>query len=265
MDQLEKELKDLENKTSVLDPSEDQRHEIMQMLTDYADWLIKGLDERKVYEHKTDLNAQKLQIGTQPLNMKAILDTYKSEVNAYGIDNASGGQMGFIPNGGIFSAAVGDFMAAISNEFSAIFFGSPGAASIENELLNWMKEMFGYPQNAIGNLTSGASTGTLIALLAARNRHKVKGSLIEKSVVYMTSHTHNCVLKALKIIGLEDVKVCYVTMNERFQMDVNDLKMNVESDIKKGLYPFVIIGNAGTTDTGAVDPLNEMGKIAKES
>ena len=102
-----------------------------------------------------------------------------------------------------------------------------------------------------------------MALLAARNRHNVKGRLLERSVVYMTAHGHVCLQKSLKIIGLEDVRIRHVAMNDRFQMNPQDLKSSVESDLENGLYPFLVAATAGTTDCGAIDPLGDIGAVAR--
>jgi glutamate/tyrosine decarboxylase-like PLP-dependent enzyme len=74
---------------------------------------------------------------------------------------------------------------------------------IENEILDWMKSIFGFPESAVGTLTSGGSIANLIALTAARDHHKIKSERITKSVVYLSPQTHHCINKALKIIGMK--------------------------------------------------------------
>jgi aromatic-L-amino-acid decarboxylase len=144
-----------------------------------------------------------------------------------------------------------------------MYFGSPGAVTIENELINWMKKVFRFPETAVGNLTSGGSIANLIALTAARDKHGIKNDKIETSVIYLSPQVHHCIHKALRIIGLEDIVVRELELDEHSRIRPDLLKKHLEVDRIAGLDPFMIIASAGTTDTGAVDPLDEIGDIAK--
>jgi len=143
-------------------------------------------------------------------------------------------------------------------------FSCPGGVAIEHVLLDWMKEMFGFPETAVGNLTSGGSIANLIAMTAARDKHKIKNAAIEKSVIYLSPQVHHCIQKALKIIGLEDVIINYLELDDHSKIKVDDLKSKITADKSNGLNPFLVVASAGTTDTGAIDPLQEIGNIAKE-
>jgi glutamate/tyrosine decarboxylase-like PLP-dependent enzyme len=136
--------------------------------------------------------------------------------------------------------------------------------AIEHVLLDWMKKMFGFPESAVGNLASGGSIANLIAMTAARDKHKIKNATIQKSVIYLSPQVHHCIQKALKIIGLEDVIINYLELDENSKIKVDDLKLKIEADQHKGLKPFLVVASAGTTDTGAIDPLQEIGKVAKQ-
>ena len=135
---------------------------------------------------------------------------------------------------------------------------------MENELLNWFKKLFGFPKEAIGNLTTGGSLANLIALTTARDAHKIKGDKIEKSVVYLSPQVHHCIHKALRIIGLEDIIVRQLSLDEFYKIDTCKLEQQIVSDLSQDLYPFCIIASAGTTDTGAIDPLDDIGNISKK-
>jgi glutamate/tyrosine decarboxylase-like PLP-dependent enzyme len=146
-----------------------------------------------------------------------------------------------------------------------MYYASPGAVTIENELINWMKSIFGFPKTAVGNLTSGGSIANLIALTAARDKHKIKNEKISKSVLYLSPQAHHCIRKALRIIGLEDIKISILELDEFSKIDTVKLEEKIQKDIEKGLHPFMVIATAGTTDTGAIDPLAAIGKIAKKN
>ncbi|MDX1651421.1 MAG: aminotransferase class V-fold PLP-dependent enzyme [Brumimicrobium sp.] len=183
---------------------------------------------------------------------------------AKGINAASGGHLGYIPGGGIYTAAIGDYLAAVSNAYSGMYFASPGAVEMEHACLNWLKELFEFPSDSIGNLTSGGSIANLIALTAARDFHDVLKSPVSDSVVYLSKQTHHCIHKALRIIGLADVKIREVELDEGGRILAEKLENYILTDIDKGLKPFLVIASAGTTDTGAVDPLNQIAGIAEK-
>lgn len=115
------------------------------------------------------------------------------------------------------------------------------------------------------NAASGGSIANLIALTAARDHHKIKSDKIPKSIIYLSPQAHHCINKALKIIGLEDVIIRYIDLDKHSRIDVNKLNEQINKDKSDLLNPFLIIATAGTTDTGAVDPLMEIGKIAQRN
>jgi len=96
-----------------------------------------------------------------------------------------------------------------------------------------MKSIFGFPKDAIGNLTSGGSIANLIALTAARDKHKIKNEKIIKSVLYLSPQAHHCIHKALRIIGLEDVKVQLLELNTLHKIDTAKLTEKIKEDMAK--------------------------------
>src|SRR5699024_3403913 len=167
------------------------------------------------------------------------------------------GHVGYIPGGGIYASALGDFLAAVSNEYAGMSYASPGAAAIENEVINWLKGIFSFPETAVGNLTSGGSIANLIALTAARDKYKVKNEHITKSVVYLSEQAHHCLKKAMRIIGLEDVIIRQLELDEEYRIDTTMLNKQIEVDMSLGLQPFFIIATAVTTDVVVIHPLEE--------
>jgi glutamate/tyrosine decarboxylase-like PLP-dependent enzyme len=205
-----------------------------------------------------------LAISNEKKPFKNLLEIYQREVAETGITAASGKHLGYIPGGGIFAAALADFMAAVTNPYSGVFFASPGAATIENEVVNWLKSVFSFPATAVGSLSSGGSLSTLTAFTAARDKHRIKNEWISKSVVYVSGQVHHSTQKALRIIGLEDVIIRYVPMDDNHRMKAGALESLVIKDLADELNPFLVVGTAGTTDTGAIDPLYEIATVAEK-
>ncbi len=254
----------LEEISAALDPSLEDRDHLNNQVQDYANGFIENTESNKAYFQGTP-DKTKLGIGSNKKELKELLDAYTKEVVQKGINPASGGHIGYIPGGGIYTAALADFLASVTNEYAGMYFGSPGAVTMEHELLDWMKGVFDFPQNAIGNMTSGGSIANLIAVTAARDKHQIKNEKVTKSVIYLSPQVHHCLHKALRIVGLEDVQVRMLKLDANFRIDVDGLAQEIENDKKKGLNPFMVVASAGTTDTGAVDPLQEIGELAQKN
>lgn len=263
MQELIDRIRSWEAKSQVLEPNQDLRNKELTSVSNYTNAFLNALPETKTFEFSEEMS-DRFQITGQPHSMEEILDIYKREVADKGINAASGGHLGYIPGGGIFASALGDFLADVTNEYAGIFYASPGAVAVETSLIDWIKSLFSYPSDAVGNLASGGSIANLIALAAARDKYQIKGERIEKSVVYLSAQTHHCVTKALRIIGLEDVVLRTLPIDEHSRIQIEALSDAIAKDRSVGLNPFLVIGSAGTTDTGAVDPLFEIGTLCKK-
>jgi glutamate/tyrosine decarboxylase-like PLP-dependent enzyme len=264
MKKLIQRILELENISKELEPSEVKRNEYLQQIQDYTNCFINDIEKTKAYsDRKVKQGVLSINGNKKPLNR--LIEAYANEVADKGINAAFGGHIGYVPGGGIYTSALADYLAAVTNEYAGLFYASPGAVTIENEILNWMKSIFGFPENAVGSLTSGGSIANLIALTAARDHHKIKSDKITKSIVYLSPQAHHSINKALKIIGLEDVIIRYIDLDKFSRIDVNKLNKQINKDKSDALNPFLIIATAGTTDTGAVDPLMEIGKISQRN
>ena len=264
MNALSNKIKAFQNISKQLEPSEAERDEYVKQLSGYTSSFINTLDETHAYSDAQE-DASLLQLDGKKKSFTELLEIYASEVATKGINAASGGHLGYIPGGGIFTAALGDFLADVTNEYAGMHYASPGAVRMENEILDWMKSIFGFPKLAAGNLTSGGSIANLIALTAARDKHGVKSERVPTSVIYISEQAHHCIHKALRIIGLEDVIIRHIDLDKKSCMRPEDLSKKLALDRANGLHPFLVIASAGTTDTGAVDPLLQIGEIAKSN
>ena len=262
MSELEQKIVALQQTSIALEPSEQERTNYFDQIEKYTNNFINSLATTNAF-NQTKIDTDAFSIGKKNKSLAEIIKTYENEVANKGINAASGKHLGYIPGGGIFSASLGDLMVGVNNEYAGMHFASPGGVAMEKELIRWMASIFGYPETTIGNLTSGGSIANLIALTSARDKHNIKGSKIEKSVIYLSEQTHHCIQKALRIIGLEDIIIRYVKIDLHSKMITADLSNHIENDMSLGLSPFLVVASAGTTDTGAIDPLEDIGKICK--
>jgi glutamate/tyrosine decarboxylase-like PLP-dependent enzyme len=130
-------------------------------------------------------------------------------------------------------------------------------------MVRWVGDLIGYPDTALGYIASGGSMANLTAVVTARDAKDIRASKVEKAVVYLTSQTHHCVQKALRIAGLGEAPVRYVDMDERYRMRADALASAISIDRASGLEPWLIVASAGSTDVGAVDPLDAIADVAQ--
>jgi glutamate/tyrosine decarboxylase-like PLP-dependent enzyme len=254
-------LKKLQQEAQQLELNADRRNAINQKALDYAANYLDKLSNRKAFD-KIDQKVSISPISEEPSELSELLDQLYRQVDTKGLNPASGGHLGYIPGGGLYPSAIGDYLAAISNRYAGILYSAPGAVQMENKCLRFLCDLAGYPSTAGGNLTSGGSMANLIAVVNARDNSGLKAKDFDKAALYCTLQLHHCVDKAIKFAGLQDAHQRTVSMDKQFRMKPDALENQIEQDIADGLTPLMIFASAGTTDVGAVDPLEEIGRIA---
>ena len=202
-------------------------------------------------------------ISEEGIPIEAALAHIEHDVVRPGGQPAAPGYIAYIPGGGLYHSALGDYLAAVTNKYAGIFFAGPGPVRMENMLIRWVADLAGYPASAGGNIASGGSIANLVAIATARDAHGVSGAHVSSAVVYLTTQAHHCIEKALRLAGLADVTIRHVALDERFRMRADALAQAITDDRARGLRPWMIIASAGTTDTGAVDPLDAIATIAE--
>ena len=255
----------LEAASSPLDPNLRERQELLTAAHEYAQRLLEELPERLTYGHEKSaaFRIRDLPVSGGPYAIDGLLERVDESVVRPGILPAHGGHLGYIPGGGLYSAAVADYVAAVTNEYTGVWFAGPGSVEMENLVLEWMAELIGYPAGHAGNLASGGSIASLIAVVTAREAAGLRSRDYERAVVYSTSHVHHCLDKALRVAGLADVVRRAVPLDERFRLRPEALADLVHEDRARGLNPWLVIGSAGTTDVGAIDPLPAIADVAE--
>ncbi|WP_048920080.1 pyridoxal phosphate-dependent decarboxylase family protein [Rufibacter radiotolerans] len=251
---------------SLLEPDETERLRLQQAVEQYAQGFIQQLPTLPAFVAQPDMGAGLLEapIQEEPIAIEEALQLLQKQVDTPGINSASGNHLGYIPGGSLYTSALGDYLAAVTNKYAGIFFSAPGAVRMENMLLRWMAGMIGFPEDTAGNLTSGGSIASLIALATARDAQKITSRMIPDAVVYMTAHAHHCLDKALRIAGLGECPVRHIEMDAAYRMSPQALEKAILADKASGLTPWLVIASAGTTDVGAVDPLQDLAHLAKK-
>ncbi|MCB0664772.1 MAG: aminotransferase class V-fold PLP-dependent enzyme [Saprospiraceae bacterium] len=262
---MRKELEYLESVSRRLDMPADDRIASLQSIIGYGEEFLKEIDDIPVYQESPESleTLQGCDFEDDGKSLDQLLAILRQAVDSTGINPAAAGHLGYVPGGGVFPSALGDYLAAVTNRYAGIYYANPGAVILENLCVQWMAKIIGYPEQHAGNLSSGGSIATLTALTAARDWHEIKPENVRNQVIYLTTQTHHCVLKALRIAALDYSHVRMVEMNTAYQMDPEDLNRKIEIDKRAGLNPFLIVASAGSTDLGIIDPLDEIASIAK--
>ncbi len=177
--------------------------------------------------------------------------------------NAAGpGYLAYIPGGGVLHAAVADLIAAAVNRYIGVWSVAPGLAQIEATVVRWFCEIIGYPANAGGFLTSGGSLANLSAVFAARRDRLPENFL--SGTIYGSTQVHQSMERAVMLAGFPAANFRTIPTDDRFRIDLDLLRDQIERDRSKELTPFLIAGNAGTVNTGAVDDLGGLADVARD-
>ncbi|HEY7286370.1 MAG TPA: aminotransferase class V-fold PLP-dependent enzyme, partial [Vicinamibacterales bacterium] len=171
----------------------------------------------------------------------------------------SPGYLAYIPGGGLYTAAIADFIAGTTNRYTGVWQAAPALVQLEANALDWLREWMGFPVEARGLFTSGGSMATFNAILCARERHL--GSEIRRGVLYTSDQAHHSVLKSAKLAGIMPDRVRAIPCDAQYRLPVDALVGAIEHDRRDGLVPFAVISSAGTTNTGAVDPLDAIADL----
>jgi aromatic-L-amino-acid/L-tryptophan decarboxylase len=262
---LTERIRRLELESGPLDPGAERRTLLRDRVVAYADGFMEDLDRRPVYVASDDA-ADALYdspISEGPMDPDEVLELLDLGVNRSGVNVGSGGHMAYIPGSNLHASALADYLGAVINKYCGLYFASPGMVRMERVLLRWVADLVGYPASAAGDLTSGGSIANLVGIVTAREASGLKARDFDKAVVYLGAQTHHAIDKALRIAGLKESVKRFIPLDERHRMRPDALEEAVEADAEIGLNPWLIAATAGTTDTGAVDPLADLADIAR--
>jgi aromatic-L-amino-acid decarboxylase len=171
--------------------------------------------------------------------------------------------MGYIPSSPTFPAVLGDWLATGYNFFAGVWSVASGPNEIELVVLDWFREWLGMPRGTSGLLTSGGSAATMTAVVAARCAADPEGSEVARLTLYTSEQAHSSVQRAAWIAGIRRANVRAVETDDAYRMSTSALRDAVAADRAAGLIPFMVVASAGTTNTGAIDPLPEIASLCE--
>jgi aromatic-L-amino-acid decarboxylase len=181
---------------------------------------------------------------------------------AKGFNTTGPGYLAYIPGGGLYAAAVADFLACGVNRYVNVWNAAPAYAQIEWSVLRWLFDQFSYPVEARGLLTSGGSMANFSAIVSARKALLPEDFL--DGMLYASDQTHASVFKAAVLAGFPARSIRTVPTTPELRIDPDALRAMIGEDRAAGRRPFLLVANAGTTNTGAVDPIAELAAVARD-
>lgn len=246
-----------------LGPSADEMHRLVDQAMQYIIAHIESLPDQPAAN--TEGGAELARSLREPLPERGqayskLLQTLFQTAIPRSFNCAGPGYLAYVPGGGIFHAAVADLISDAVNRYVGVWAASPGLAQLEANVVRWFCDIIGYPPSAGGFLTTGGSLANFSAIFTARRERLPEDFLA--GTLYTSSQTHHSVQKAALLAGFPAHNVREIPTDEHFRIRLDALQHHIAADRQAGLTPFLILGNAGTTNTGAVDDLTALADIA---
>lgn len=246
----------------MLDPSADEIREwgnsVIQFMTDY----LGNLRDRGVYRHmfsrriRDRLDAA---LPTKGSDFDGLLKVFREDIVPFSRQNAHPRMFGYVQSPGTPVAAFADLLASTLNANLTVWRSAPAPVELERLTIDWIRQILGFNAEAGGLFVSGGSMANFAAIAAAR---QASGNSSGRLRIYASSETHFSIAKAAALLGIGRESVCHVAVDECFRIRTDDLIAKITADLEAGYVPLCVVANAGTVNTGAVDPFMDIREIA---
>ncbi len=193
--------------------------------------------------------------------LEPLLDALFDDWIPRSFNAASPGYLAFIPGGGVFPAALADLITNGVNRYTGVWLAAPALVQLEANALDWLRDWMQFPAAARGLFTTGGSMANFTGIVCAREQRL--GAEIRPGVMYASDQVHHSVLKSARLAGVMPDRIRAVPVDRELRMRPEALEEAIGRDRRAGLVPFLVVSSAGTTNTGAVDPLVEVTAICR--
>ena len=253
-----------------LDPEdwEALRRQGHRMFDDMIDYLA-GLRQRPVWQHIPEALRDTFQeaLPREPGSIEAAHERFMRDILPYSVGNSHPGFMGWVQGGGNMAGMLAEMLAAGLN--SNVGGRNQIPVDVERQVVQWVRELLGFSEEASGVFVTGTSMANLIAVWVARVA--MLGTAVRKEgiaangsklVAYTSAGAHGCIAQAMDLAGLGTSALRIIPMNAAFEIDMALLEEAIAKDRAAGLQPFFIAATAGSVDVGAIDPLRAIADLA---
>ncbi|WP_240608140.1 pyridoxal phosphate-dependent decarboxylase family protein [Pararhodobacter oceanensis] len=254
-----------------LDPANwDEMRRLAQGMVEGAIARLQGLGDGPVWQPMPE--AVKADFTGPPPQSPAALDRVYADVTQnlypYAMGNIHPRFWAWYMGSGCLTGALADFLAAIDG--SNLGGGNTGANLVDRQVTDWLRQMTGFPEGASGALVSGGSMANIVGLMAARNakagldlHHHSVAEIAAPLRFYASDQVHACHMKAMNLLGLGGKALVRVATDQNYRMDITALRAAIRADRAAGRTPACVIATAGTTNTGAIDPLPAIADLCR--
>jgi aromatic-L-amino-acid/L-tryptophan decarboxylase len=246
----------------MLEPSADEIRNWGNSVTQFMIDYLGGLRDRPAYRHTSSREIRSGLDSKLPIkgtDFDALLKIFLETIVPFSRQNAHPRMFGYVQSPGTPIGALADLLASTLNANLTIWRSAPAPVELERLTIDWIRQILGFNAEAGGLFVSGGSMANLAALAAAR---QTKEHSLGRLRMYASSATHFSITKAAALLGIGRENVQHVAVDEHFKMRMDDLVTKITADLESGYIPFCVVGNAGTVDTGAVDPLTDIREVA---
>jgi aromatic-L-amino-acid decarboxylase len=195
--------------------------------------------------------------------LEPLLDRLFDEWIPRTYNTASPGYLAYIPSGGVFTAALADLVSNATNRYTGVWQAAPALVQLEANALEWLRDWMQFPAGTRGVFTTGGSAANFGGIVCARERHL--GADIRRGTLYASEQVHHSVTKSARLAGVMPDRTRSIPVDADYRMRVDALEQAIEADRAAGLQPFLVVSSAGTTNTGAVDPLRDIARVCREN
>lgn len=237
------------------------------MLAEASERIVAHIESLPVqpasYESDGRAEARALSesLPAEGTDFSTLLDQIFDDAVPTSFNTAGPGYLAYIPGGGLFPSAVADLVANAINRYVGVWVAAPALVQLELNVVRWFCSIVGYGAGSGGILTSGGSLANLTAIVTARRERLPEE--FWNGTIYTSDQTHHSVRKSAVLAGFPEANVREIRTNDRQEMSVEALSAAIEHDRSAGHTPFLIVASAGTTNTGAVDPLDAIADVAE--
>lgn len=227
---------------------------------------LQGIRQRTVWQPPSPEARASYHVSmpTEGVPAATVYEEYRRFIQPYPLGNTHPRYWGWVTGAGTAGGILADMLASSMNGHVA--FGDQAAVHIEAQVIGWLRDLLGLPEHASGLLVTGGSVATLIGLTAARDAKLAsvltEGMAQSRATAYASLEVHNCVDKAVGVLGVGRKNLRRVPVDRDFRIDCAALRAAIAADRAAGMTPFCLVASAGTVNTGAIDDLPEMRRIA---
>ncbi len=234
---------------------------VLDRVTSFLDQLEDAPASYDLSEGPALSRSLRERLPSEPSNVSEVLDTIFERAVPGSFNTAGPGYLAYIPGGGVPFTALASLIADVVNRYVGVWVAAPGLVQIESNVIRWFCRIVGYPEDSGGYLSSGGSLANFSAMVTARVARLPENFL--DGTLYASDQIHHSVQKAALLAGFPARNIRSIPSDDRFRIRIDELESTIAADREEGLTPFMVIGSAGTTNSGAVDDFPGLADVSR--